>query len=86
MSIATLVGVIAAFGLFFGSIMFTADNPLMFVDAASFVMVFGGTLSSTFIAYEPRYVLLSLKLILKIMAAPKIGREVLKAEVGRIIK
>ena len=86
MSIATLIGVIAAFGLFFGSIMFTADNPLMFVDAASFVMVFGGTLSSTFIAYEPRYVLLSLKLILKIMAAPKIGREVLKAEVGRIIK
>ncbi len=86
MSIATLLGVIAAFGLFFGAILMTADSFLLFVDAASLVMVFGGTLSSTFIAYEPRYVILSLKLILKIMAAPKIGREVLKAEVGRIIK
>ncbi len=86
MSFATLLGVLGGFGLFFGSIMMTADNVLIFVSVSSFVMVFGGTLAAMFIAYEPRYVLLSLKLIAKIMAAPSVGRGMLKAEVGRIIK
>ncbi len=86
MSFATLFGILGAFGLFFGSIMMTADNVLIFVSASSFIMVFGGTLAAMFIAYEPRYVILSLKLIMKIMAAPTIGRGMLKAEVGRIIK
>ena len=45
-----------------------------------------GTLASTFISYEPRYVILSLKLIYRIFFSPKIGRNVLKTEVGRIIK
>ena len=86
MSFATLLGVLGGFGLFFGSIMLTADNVLIFVSVSSLVMVFGGTLAAMFIAYEPRYVLLSLKLIAKIMAAPSVGRGMLKAEVGRIIK
>jgi len=86
MSIATLLGVLGAFGLFFGAIMLTAPSVLLFVDSSSFIMVFGGTLSSMFIAYEPRYVILSLKLLAKIMASPKIDRGMLKAEIGRIIR
>ncbi len=39
-----------------------------------------------FISYEPRYVMLSLKLIWRIIFSPKVGRNVLKSEVGRIIK
>jgi chemotaxis protein MotA len=49
-------------------------------------MVAGGTLASTFISYEPRYVMLSLKLVWRIFFSPKVGRNVLKSEVGRIIR
>jgi len=75
-----------AFGLFFGSIFFSTDNPTIFLSLASFVLVVGGTLASTFISYEPRYVLLSLKLIYRIVFSPKVGRNVLKSEVGRVIR
>ncbi len=86
MSFTTIIGILFAFSLFLGSIFFSTDNYLIFVSGASFVMVVGGTLASTFIAYEPRYVLLSLRLIYRIVFSPKIGRNVLKTEVGRIIK
>lgn len=86
MSIATIVALVLAAGLFLGSIITSTDNYIIFVSASSFVMVVGGTLSATFISYEPRYVFLSLKLIYRIFFSPKIGRNVLKTEVGRIIK
>ncbi|MGB0670348.1 MAG: motility protein A [Rhodospirillales bacterium] len=86
MSIATIIAVLVAFGLFFGSIIMSTSNYFIFVDLPSFIMVIGGTLSATFISYEPRYVILSLKLIWRIMFSPKISRNILKSEVGRIIK
>ena len=86
MSIATIVGLFGAFGLFLGSIMMSTDNYIIFVSAPSFVMVFGGTMAAMFISFEPRYVLLSLKLLLRIFFSPKIGRNILKAEIGRIIR
>jgi chemotaxis protein MotA len=86
MSIATIIAMISAFGLFFGAILVSTDNYWVFVDGASFVMVVGGTMASTFMAFEPRYVLLSLKLIIRVMFSPKVGRNLLKSEVGRVIK
>jgi len=86
MSIATIVGFVGAIGLFLGAIVTATDNYLIFISLSSFVMVCGGTFASTFISYEPRYVFLSLKLIMRIMVSPRIGRDVLKNEVGRIIK
>jgi chemotaxis protein MotA len=86
MSIATIVGFIAAMGLFIGSIAISTNNFWIFADLASFIMVAGGTLAATFISYEPRYVILSLKLILRIVMSPRIGRNVLKNEVGRVIR
>ena len=86
MSFATIIALVLAFGLFLGSIVVSTDNYIIFVSGASFVMVVGGTLAATFISYEPRYVFLSLKLIYRIAFSPKIGRNVLKTEVGRIIK
>jgi len=86
MSLTTIIGLITAFGLFFGAVAISTDNWIIFFSLSSFVMVFGGTLAATFISYEPRYVLLSLKLIWRIVFAPKIGRNVLKSEVGRIIR
>ncbi|MHA1597542.1 MAG: motility protein A [Alphaproteobacteria bacterium] len=86
MSIATIIATLAAFALFAGAILISTDNITIFLSLPSFIMVFGGTMSATFMSYEPRYVLLSLKLIFKIMFSPKMGRDLLKAEVGRVIK
>ncbi|HBT42833.1 MAG TPA: flagellar motor protein MotA, partial [Rhodospirillaceae bacterium] len=74
MSFTTLVGLLAAFGLFIGSVMMSTDNFLIFLSLSSLLMVVGGTLSATFISYEPRYVMLSLKLIWRILFSPKVGR------------
>ena len=86
MDLTTILALVGAFGLFLGSIITSTDNYIIFVSGASLVMVFGGTLSATFISYEPRYVLLALKLIIKIMFSAKVGRNILKAEVGRVIR
>lgn len=73
-------------GLFVGSIFISTDNYLVFVSLSSALMVVGGTLAATFIAYEARYVLLALKLIFKIFRAPQMGRGQLTGEVGRVVK
>ncbi len=86
MSLATIIGFLGAMGLFLGAIATATDDYAIFVSASSFIMVFGGTLAAAFISYEPRYVMLSFKVMAKIFMSPGIGRGVLKAEVGRIIK
>lgn len=86
MSVATLLGVFFGFGLFLWSVVISTDNYLIFVDTPSFVMVIGGTFASTFISYEPRYVLNALKVMRSIFFAPRIGRGVLTNEVGRVIR
>lgn len=73
-------------GLFLGAIATATDDYAIFISASSFIMVFGGTMAAAFISYEPRYVMLSFKVMFKIFMSPGIGRGVLKAEVGRIIK
>ena len=61
------------FGLFVGSVLLSTDNYKSFLDLPSFVMVVGGTLASTFVAYEPRYVLNALKVVRSIFFAPRMG-------------
>jgi len=85
-SFSTIGSLILVFGLFIGSIFISTDDPTVFLSSASFIMVVCGTLAATFISYEPRYVMLSLKLITRILFTPKVGREILKAEVGRMIR
>jgi len=82
----TVLGLVIALSLFIGSIITQTDNWGIFLSASSVVIVLGGTLTAAFVSYEPRYVILSLKLIGKIVFAAKIGRGVLKAEVGRVIR
>ena len=86
MDLTTILALVGAFGLFLGSIISSTDNYIIFVSGASFVMVVGGTLAAAFISYEPRYVMMALKLIGRIMFSTKIGRNILKAEVGRVIR
>jgi chemotaxis protein MotA len=86
MSIPTVLGLIFSLALFVWAIASATDNYWVFLDVPSLVIVLGGTMAATFIAYEARYVILALKLIGRIMFSARIGRNVLKSEVGRIIK
>ncbi len=86
MSIPTIIGFLGGVGLFLWAIVSSTDNYFMFLSLSSFVMVVGGTFASTFISYEARYVILSLKMMGKIFFSPPIGRNLLKSEVGRVIR
>jgi len=72
--------------LFVGAIVLTTNDFLIFFSMPSFVMVVGGTLASTFVAYEARYVVLALRMIWRIVFSPRISRNLLKSEVGRVIR
>ena len=52
MSLTTILGIILGFGLFVGSVVLKTANYMLFLDFASFIMVIGGTLAATFIAFE----------------------------------
>jgi chemotaxis protein MotA len=82
----TVIGLVSALGLFIGAILVQTDNPAIFISMSSVVIVLGGTMTASFVSYEPRYVILAIKLIPKIIFSPKIGRGVLNAEVGRVIR
>ena len=86
MSFTTIIAILIAIGLFVGAIAISTDNYWIFLNMESAMIVIGGTLASTFMSYEPRYAILSLKLIWRIVYTPKVGRNILKAEIGRIIK
>ena len=86
MSLPTILGLVFSLLLFGWAIASGTANYMVFLDVPSIIIVLGGTMAATFISYEARYVILSLKLIGKIVFAPQIGRGLLQAEVGRIIK
>lgn len=86
MSLPTIIGFVAGIFLFLWSIFIATDNYLVFLDFPSFIMVIGGVFASTFISYEPRYVLQAFRLLVSIFFAPKIQRGVLQGEVGRCIR
>ena len=64
----------------------STDNYGVFVSLSSFIIVVGGALAASFVSYELRYVMLALKMTYKIHGAPTIGRNLIKGEVGRIIR
>ncbi len=85
-SLATVFGLVFSFGVFVFSIGMSTQNPMIFIHLDGFLMVIGGTMGAAFIAYEPRYVILSLKLTRTVLFAPKIGRNALTNEIGRMIR
>ncbi len=86
MSVGTILGFVVGIALFIGAIAISTDNFLVFLSLPSFIMVIGGTFAASFISYEARYVLLSLRMIYRIIFSPTIGRNLLKSEVGRVIR
>ena len=86
MSQATLVGFLLGIGLFVGSIVLSTNDFLIFLQPEGFIMVFGGTLAATFVAFESSYILRTFRLIGSIFFTQKIGRTILTNEVGRVIR
>ncbi len=86
MSLTTVLGIILGFGLFVSSIVVKTANYILFLDFASFIMVIGGTLASTFIAFESLYVVNALKVTMSIMFVHRTRRNMLTNEVGRVIR
>ncbi|HIF58721.1 MAG TPA: flagellar motor protein MotA [Rhodospirillales bacterium] len=86
MSIGTILGFIAGIGLFIGAVLSETDDFSVFISASSATMVVGGALAASFISYEMRYVILALKGIPKVIGSPVVSRNLLKSEVGRVIR
>jgi chemotaxis protein MotA len=86
MSFPTLIGFLLGIGLFVISILISTDNYMIFLHLAGFIMVIGGTTAATFVAFEPRSVLQTLRITLSIFFTHKIGRSMLTNEVGRMIR
>ncbi|MCK5296488.1 MAG: MotA/TolQ/ExbB proton channel family protein [Alphaproteobacteria bacterium] len=84
MSYSTLLGFFGGVGLFVGAILLTTEYYMSFIDTPSFLMVIGGTLASTFIGFEPRYVAKAIRKGLSIIFSHK--ETSLTDEVGRIIR
>ncbi len=86
MSLNTMLAVLIGFGLFFAAIALSTDNYLVFVSGAGIILVLSGTLASTFISYEYRYVLGGLRGIVSAFRIDRRGRSRLNTEVGRVIR
>jgi chemotaxis protein MotA len=86
MSLPTLLGFIVGIAFFLFSIVLSTDNFAPFFHLTGIMMVIGGTMAATFVAFEPRYVLQSFKAALSIFFAHKVGRAILTGEVGRMIR
>jgi len=86
MSIATILGVVFGFGLFVGSVILSTDNVFVFLNLPSFIMVLGGTLAATFVSFEPRFVVQSMRVMAGILLTNEVTRAILTHEVGRVIR
>ncbi len=82
----TLIGFCSGVLLFITSILIATKDYAIFWSVSSFFMVVGGTFAATFIAFESKYVFMSLKMAFSIFFTHRESQAVLKHEVGRIIK
>jgi chemotaxis protein MotA len=86
MSIPTLLGFAFGIALFLTSIIISTDNYIVFWHLTGILMVFGGTIAATFVAFEPRYVMQAMRIMASIFFQQKVGRTILTNEVGRMIR
>lgn len=86
MSLTTIGAFILSLVFFVGAIVWATDNYWMFFSFTSFLIVGGGTFAAIFVSYEARYVVIALKLCLRVFYSATIGRNILKSEVGRVIR
>ena len=86
MSIGTIVGIVGGLGLFFGSIMLNTNQYSMFWSSSSFLMVIGGTIAATFIAYKENYAMAALKGMIEIFKQTDVDKKSLFGDVGKVVE
>lgn len=86
MSLPTILGFFLSLVLFIGAIVSSTSNYQVFLHLSGFIMVVGGTLAATFVAFEVRYVVQALSLINAIFFSPRMARGMLTNEVARVIR
>lgn len=86
MSLPTILGFFLSLVLFIGAILGSTSNYQVFLHLTGFIMVVGGTLAATFVAFEVRYVLQALSLIKAIFFSPQMARGMLTNEIARVIR
>lgn len=86
MSFGSILGLLVGLALFVGSILLKTENFGLFIDLSSFVLVLGGTLSSAFLGYQSRYVLMALKDILTVFLREPVGRNQLPETTAKIVR
>lgn len=86
MSLPTIIGFSISLLLLIGSILELTTNFKIFLHLSGILMVIGGTLAATLVAYEARYVKMSLGKLKAVFNSPKMTRDMLTNEVARIIR
>lgn len=86
MALGTIIAFILGFMTVIGSILVATDRPLAFVDLASIIVVFGGTIVTCFISFEPKVAAGAFKILFGTFKRYKDVDASLKDEVGRIVK
>jgi chemotaxis protein MotA len=86
MSLPTIIGFSLSLLLFIGAIVESTSNFKIFLHLAGFLMVVGGTLAATLVAFEARYVKQALGLLKAIFFSPRVARGMLTNEVARVIR
>ena len=90
MSTGTIIGFLAGIGLFVYAIISGQDSsappyPWVFLLPNSLLMVLGGTIAATFIAFKDNYVIQAFKEMVKIFKHLDINSKTIYQDVGKII-
>ena len=85
-SIWTLLGITFGIGLFVTAIYRSTENYFMFISINSIVMVLGGTIAATMIAYHARYVIKTLLSLFGILFPLHLSPKRLNAEALKVIE
>ena len=90
MSTGTIIGFLAGIGLFVYAIISGQDSsappyPWVFLLPNSLLMVLGGTIAATFIAFKDNYVIQAFKEMVKIFKHLDINSKTIYNDVGKII-
>ncbi|HIJ32519.1 MAG TPA: flagellar motor protein MotA, partial [Gammaproteobacteria bacterium] len=85
MSIGTLVGILAGFGLFLWAIFANTDNPAIFLSLSSLAMVGGGAIAGSYMSYQPLYVNRAFKALITQFQPTTVTFFTLLADVERMI-
>lgn len=86
MSLSSLLGFLAGLALFIGSILLSTRNILSFFELHALFVVIGGTIATSYMSYQARYVNTAFKAIWWMFKKPKSTRESLNMEIMRLIK